>query len=145
MTIRLWYWNRAFKRVEIEAKTGAWRVLWQFSQKDDAHTPCRGFGLVHRRNFYACYELEGQRFLQFNNERWNITHLEATLDAVSERCNRLTVTEHGKVVFAVQYMQRRHALLNRIDPTFDETDEAQDDFFMWLDRNIQEAKPTGGH
>lgn len=130
MRIQLRYWNRTWQRVAFEPSTGGCSVQWLTRSR----RPTCGWAFRHRGQWYCLWRQGAELVFQAGTRRIPLSAVERLERRTSEdgKTVELVVSSETATVVQLRYNSVSRGLLARWDPAFDQTEEEELDFFLWL-------------
>ena len=124
MIITLDHWARRWQSVDFDAETGQGRIRW-FSRKPQQ---CNGFAQKLQGVWYAEWLTRDYYVFQAGKQRWPMTSEYQCRNVPFGSNRKFSVHLEDRTLFELTYK----ANLGGVDPTFDEFDLMNEDFFYWV-------------
>lgn len=135
------FWGYPSRTTKLDVDSGLLHPKYWFLSTRSTIRRHRGFACRRRGITYALYATDAGGIFQVGSRKWNIREHALRIEHRNEaRLNRFIVSWEGKVEVNVTYKAYRWRWYNRIDSSFDEMDEEEQDFLLWFARMAQDSE-----
>ncbi len=135
MMIALHYWNRRWQSVSFDTERGRAKVRWFSHSGSD----CHGWAYRYQGDWYAVWSTGANIVFQSGTKSWPMTPAYRCDNQRSGQTRRFALSEAGSLLFELSYPSNAPD----DDPTYDDVDLEQDDFFVYVSRLWSDEKWKG--